>query len=240
MFLFAFRIFRWPGLKGIEFSGISADAHTRRIYNGKKVSLVELFGAASAVQFGRPCSGIDILSGFAAFAAIILIRIVSCKQSDNRPLCRSKHFLSYPETIAVYIGETAVPAEMEVLVPDDAPKSAEYKQFTADLFDYLGKTVYIAFVNHNCEDCYYVFIDDIEISLKEPEPEPTPAPEDFVAGYYFESDPAEEGWQFVDADGDGLTWMWQMVGVNYGYESAYEGEGLLSSASYANSTGPPS
>ncbi|MBR6006494.1 MAG: hypothetical protein IK064_02585, partial [Clostridia bacterium] len=57
-----------------------------------------------------------------------------------------------------------------------------------------------------------------------------------LVGYYFETDPEAEGWQFIDDDGDGYTWRWLMYGVNYSYESAYEGLGLLSSASYGGST----
>ena len=55
-----------------------------------------------------------------------------------------------------------------------------------------------------------------------------------VVGFYFESDPAEEGWQFVDADGDNKNWYWLCRGNNYNADSswAFEGEGLISSASY--------
>ena len=48
-------------------------------------------------------------------------------------------------------------------------------------------------------------------------------------GYYFESDPAEEGWIFEDADGDGHNWAWATANSSY---PAYEGEGCIWSASY--------
>ena len=56
----------------------------------------------------------------------------------------------------------------------------------------------------------------------------------FVTGYYFESDPEAEGWQFIDSDGDGETWYWNpgSDGLN-----VYEGEGVIQSASYINYVG---
>ena len=75
-----------------------------------------------------------------------------------------------------------------------------------------------------------------EVPPTEVPPTNPPAGDDFIVGYYFETDPEDEGWVFVDQDGDGYNWMWLMYGVNYSYESAYEGYGLLSSASYASYT----
>lgn len=51
----------------------------------------------------------------------------------------------------------------------------------------------------------------------------------------FESDPTEgcQAWTFVDSDGDGYNWNWEMYQVNYDYQSAFAGDGLLSSASYS-------
>jgi len=49
-----------------------------------------------------------------------------------------------------------------------------------------------------------------------------------VAGFYFETDPAEEGWTFVDADGDGGNWEWKPESQSTSY-GAYEGSGYLSS-----------
>ena len=58
--------------------------------------------------------------------------------------------------------------------------------------------------------------------------------------YDFEAETEAEGpqgWTFIDADGDGHTWRWLGYGVNYSYESAHEGIGLMSSDSYNGSWG---
>ncbi len=52
---------------------------------------------------------------------------------------------------------------------------------------------------------------------------------DLNVGYYFETDPAAEGWTFTDADGDGLTWVWDTSVM-----TAYEGSGLIYSNSFVN------
>ena len=55
-----------------------------------------------------------------------------------------------------------------------------------------------------------------------------------VAGWYFETDPEAEGWEFVDYDDDWDTWYWYS-----GYpEYAYEGGGFIGSLSYDNWYGP--
>ena len=46
-----------------------------------------------------------------------------------------------------------------------------------------------------------------------------------------------QGWTTIDADGDGHTWRWLGYEVNYSYESAHEGIGLMSSDSYNGSWG---
>ena len=58
--------------------------------------------------------------------------------------------------------------------------------------------------------------------------------EEPAVGFYFETDPAEDGWVFVDSDGDGYLWYWLAYGVNYDNvdNMAYEGVGHLTSASY--------
>jgi len=59
-----------------------------------------------------------------------------------------------------------------------------------------------------------------------------PAP--LVQGFYFESDPAAEGWTFVDSDGDGYNWTW---GYSTGTEYSLEGAGAILSNSYVNYVG---
>ena len=61
-----------------------------------------------------------------------------------------------------------------------------------------------------------------------------PPLESFLVGYYFETDPSSEGWQFVDADGDGNNWIWSFdEGL-----SSYEGLGMIFSQSFINEVGP--
>ncbi|MBQ3900770.1 MAG: S8 family serine peptidase, partial [Clostridia bacterium] len=55
-------------------------------------------------------------------------------------------------------------------------------------------------------------------------------------GFYFEEDPAEEGWTFVDYDEDENNWIWT-PGSGYSI-SAYEGEGAIISQSFINNVGP--
>ncbi len=52
-------------------------------------------------------------------------------------------------------------------------------------------------------------------------------------GCYFETDPAEEGWSFVDSDNDGNNWAWENSSSTP-HNTPYEGIGCLYSASYAN------
>ena len=54
-----------------------------------------------------------------------------------------------------------------------------------------------------------------------------------VAGFFFETDPAAEGWTFVDQDGDGNNWIW----ANDGQFNTYEGMGMIYSQSYINYVG---
>ena len=59
--------------------------------------------------------------------------------------------------------------------------------------------------------------------------------QDLVIGYYFETQPEEEGWQFIDADGDGSNWHWNWDDEYYEPDAlaiaAYEGEGFIMSES---------
>ena len=55
----------------------------------------------------------------------------------------------------------------------------------------------------------------------------------YAKSWFFEEDPTD--WNFVDSDGDGYTWSWCPYG--YGAWDAYEGDGLIASASYINNYG---
>jgi len=66
----------------------------------------------------------------------------------------------------------------------------------------------------------------------------TPSLGNFLAGYYFETDPVAEGWTFVDDDNDGYNWEWSLdYNANCAGFDAYEGEGAICSASYVNYVG---
>ena len=54
-------------------------------------------------------------------------------------------------------------------------------------------------------------------------------------GCYFEEDPAEEGWSFVDSDNDGNNWTWENS-ASTPHMTTYEGIGCIYSESY-NSVG---
>ncbi len=54
------------------------------------------------------------------------------------------------------------------------------------------------------------------------------------AGWYFETDPEDEGWYWLDEDGDGNEWQWILdEGMN-----VPEGEGMMNSQSFINDFGP--
>ena len=56
-------------------------------------------------------------------------------------------------------------------------------------------------------------------------------------GFYFESDPAEEGWTFDDADGDGVNWRWLKSEEDPNFVIP-EGCCCMNSESYLNEEGP--
>jgi len=55
-----------------------------------------------------------------------------------------------------------------------------------------------------------------------------------LQGFYFESDPATEGWTFVDSDNDGHNWTWYNTSMPGKTMSVYEGEGIIYSESFVN------
>ena len=153
------------------------------------------------------------------------------------------------EHFAVYAGTSDDTAGMTEILPETVT-TGSYVQYTADLSDFANETVYIAIRHFNtipgeeaiCVDQFEVWgstasapVDPTEppVDPTEPPVEPTEPPvvdDHKIVGYYFETDPEEEGWQFVDSDGDGLSWFW----VNDSSYYAYEGYGAILSASYMN------
>ena len=57
------------------------------------------------------------------------------------------------------------------------------------------------------------------------------------AGFYFEDEQEVAQWTFVDADGDGNNWIWTPSDSSYSEIEAYEGIGMIMSASYINNVG---
>ena len=159
------------------------------------------------------------------------------------------------EHFAVYVGTADDISEMSEALPETVT-TGSYAQYTVDLSDYANESVYIAIRHFNCYDQMRLVVDQFEVwgsegedpieptvPPTEPPAEPTvppteppetpvepPAEPELIFGSYFEEDhdPADEGWQFVDSDGDGRNWQWKpnTFGV------AYEGTGIIASYSY--------
>ena len=136
------------------------------------------------------------------------------------------------ENFQIYAGITANPEEMTP-VSDLFTTTGEYTQYTADLADFLGETIYIAIRHYNVTDMFYLNIDQVEVLTNIEIVEPFVLGGEVEKGYYFETDPADEGWTFVDADGDGYTWEW----TTDEKQNVYEGAGIIHSASYINDVG---
>ncbi|MBQ6116938.1 MAG: S8 family serine peptidase [Oscillospiraceae bacterium] len=55
-----------------------------------------------------------------------------------------------------------------------------------------------------------------------------------LLGFYFEDEAEVRSWTFLDEDGDGYNWMWNLDTT--GNFNVYEGDGIIISASYDNDT----
>ncbi len=157
---------------------------------------------------------------------------------------------SYRDKLSILVGEYGVAYDDESIdttawteeIPlTQAP--AAWTQWTVDLSAYAGKTIAIA-MRHADTDMWAVLVDDVNVGLTgnpPPTPEPTPEPDlgDLVEGYYFEEGSNAEDFTFIDKDGDGFNWEWQEVLPETNQMTAYEGEGLIFSASYDNDTSTP-
>lgn len=78
---------------------------------------------------------------------------------------------------------------------------------------------------------YYVYSREYEVDPAVVEPTQVP-PEPAGPIWDFETDPAAQGWTFVDQDGDGHNWEWILDWYNE--YSFHEGDGFIQSASYDN------
>ena len=73
-------------------------------------------------------------------------------------------YYDWAEVYSVYIGESGVPAEMELLA-GDLVTTDEYQNIILDLSAWEGKTVHIAFRHYNVTDQYKLNIDDVDIGI---------------------------------------------------------------------------
>jgi len=72
------------------------------------------------------------------------------------------------EVFAVYAGTSPDPDDM-VKMTDDITTDNNYQQVTVDLSDYLGEeTVYIAIRHYNCQDMFWLNVDNVEIVAEFP------------------------------------------------------------------------
>ena len=133
------------------------------------------------------------------------------------------------------------PADFTDVIHTETLASDAWVNRTADLTDYAGETVRIAFRHHGVTDMFEIKLDQVEVFAEVGEqptptpeqPTPTPGQSDMIFGEYFEEDPTD--WSLVDADGDGFDWHWfTNEGLTTGLMDAYEGMGIMASASYSN------
>lgn len=133
------------------------------------------------------------------------------------------------EQFSVYAGFSPDPASM-FCVSADVRVTASYKQYTADLSAFAGRKVYIAICHAGVTNQYQLNIDKVELTALHNTPRDL-----FRKGFYFETDPAAEGWTFIDHDGDSHGWSWDdSTGNKF---SVFEGKGILYSRSYENLVG---
>ncbi|MBP5254677.1 MAG: choice-of-anchor J domain-containing protein, partial [Lachnospiraceae bacterium] len=161
-------------------------------------------------------------------------------------------YYDWAEVYSVYIGESGVPAEMELLA-GDLVTTDEYRNIILDLSAWEGKTVHIAFRHYNVTDQYKLNIDDVDIGIsaaREPHVFGEEGNDRYVCqncgwvngtlkadvefcGNYdlyadFETYPGDEGWSVSDEDSDGYSWGWD----DEENDNAHSGTGVLGSYSY--------
>lgn len=139
------------------------------------------------------------------------------------------HHSQYPEKYRLYVGTSANIEDMEPLTDTIIAMQNDYKHKTIELDAYAGQTVYIGFRHCDVNDMFRLHLDDVLVEVLD-EPYDGDIPENLIFGSYFETDPAEDGWTFVDADGDGYNWYWSFGLVDSAY--AYDGQGYLASNSW--------
>ncbi|GEM_PF-6637188 len=97
-----------------------------------------------------------------------------------------------------------------------------------------GSSVAVGSFGNTVFGYFYIYSRDYEVDPNVTEPTPVP-PEPVGPIWNFESDPENQGWTFVDQDGDGYNWEWMLDWYNeYNF---HEGSGFLMSKSYENDYG---
>ena len=150
----------------------------------------------------------------------------------------------FSEHYSVLVGPAGStnPADFTDVIHTETLSSASWVNRTADLSDYAGETVRIAFRHHDVTDMFVIKLDNVEVIAEEGTPQPTPeqptpppVEEELIFSEYFEENPTD--WKLVDNDGDGHNWYWfNNEGLTTGLMDAYEGMGIMASASYDNPT----
>lgn len=140
------------------------------------------------------------------------------------------HMPTGVDVFRVYAGTTPDISEMSPIAPSMAFSGQEFEQKFIDISAFAGQTIYFAFRHFNSYDIGFIFyIDDVSI-ITNFEPL-APQPENLLYGCYFNEYEDLDGWQQVDANGDGFGWS---ITVNPRY--TFEGVGVVGSESLV--TGP--
>lgn len=97
-----------------------------------------------------------------------------------------------------------------------------------------GSTVAVDSYGNSIFGYFYIYSKEYEVSPSVVDPTPVPT-EPAGPIWDFENDPENQGWTFVDSDGDGRNWSWMVDWYNeYVF---HEGYGFITSYSYDDSLG---
>ena len=99
-----------------------------------------------------------------------------------------------------------------------------------------GSTVPVGSYGNSVFGYFYIYSREYEVDPSVVDPTPAP-PEPVGPIWDFETDPENQGWTFVDEDGDGQNWSWMVDWYNE--YSFHEGYGFLMSMSFDNASGMP-
>ena len=121
------------------------------------------------------------------------------------------------EHYAVYAAlEPTVDAMMEGQILDETVATSDYVLNTIDMTGFAGQTIYIGFRHFNVYDMFRINLDYVQIHAESALPFNDPVP---VYGCYFETDEDFEGWESIDADGDGYGWEVETYFHSEGHQS---------------------